>query len=287
MSDDDIKIEIRDLTMAYGSFVVMKDLNAKIKRGSVFVIMGGSGCGKSTLLRHMIGMLRPAKGDILYDGRSFWGLDDEERKQELRKFGVLFQSGALWSSMTLAENVALPLGEFTELSPEEIDDIVHLKLSLVGLKGFEEFYPSELSGGMCKRAGLARAMALDPEILFFDEPSAGLDPITSRNLDELILELRDSLGTTIVAVSHELESIFAIADDSIFLDGETHTMLAQGNPKEMLKNPPDPKIKAFLSREKAADKSDQAKKPGKSNNAGQSANSAKATPEAAPPVSRA
>ena len=248
MADKDIKIEIRNLTMAYGSYVVMRDISAKVKRGSVFVIMGGSGCGKSTLLRHMIGMRRPAQGDIFYDGRSFWDMDDSGRQAELRKFGVLFQSGALWSSMTLAENVALPLSEYTEMSPSEIEELVRLKLALVGLKGFEDFYPSEISGGMCKRAGLARAMALDPEILFFDEPSAGLDPISSRNLDNLILELRDSLGATIVVVSHELASIFTIADDCIFLDADTKTMRAQGNPRELLKHTSDGKLKTFLTR---------------------------------------
>jgi phospholipid/cholesterol/gamma-HCH transport system ATP-binding protein len=254
MSENDIKIEIRGLTMAYGSYVVMRDINATVQRGSVFVIMGGSGCGKSTLLRHMIGIRRPAQGEILYDNRSFWDLDDDGRQLEVRKFGVLFQSGALWSSMTLAENVALPLAEYTNLSPADIDDIVRLKLSLVGLKGFEDFYPSEISGGMCKRAGLARAMALDPEILFFDEPSAGLDPISSRNLDDLILELRDSLGATIVVVSHELPSIFAIADDSIFLDAETKTARAHGNPKVLAQHSPDPKVRAFLTRGAAAAK---------------------------------
>jgi phospholipid/cholesterol/gamma-HCH transport system ATP-binding protein len=248
MSAADVKIEIKDLTMAYGSYVVMRDINASVRRGSVFVIMGGSGCGKSTLLRHMIGMQRPAQGDIFYDGTSFWGMDDEARQAELHKFGVLFQSGALWSSMTLAENVALPLGEYTDLSPGDIEDIVRLKLALVGLKGFEEYYPAEISGGMRKRAGLARAMALDPEILFFDEPSAGLDPISSRNLDQLILELRDSLGATVVVVTHELASIFTIADDSIFLDPDTRTVRAQGNPKELLKNSPDPKVRTFLTR---------------------------------------
>ncbi len=244
----DIKIEIQNLTMAYGPYVVMQNINAQVRRGSVFVIMGGSGCGKSTLLRHLIGMNRPAQGDVFYDGKSFWGMDDDDRQITLRKFGVLFQSGALWSSMTLAENVALPLGEYTDLSAEDIREIVRLKLALVGLRGFEDFYPAEISGGMCKRAGLARAMALDPEILFFDEPSAGLDPISSRNLDHLILELRDSLGATIVVVSHELASIFAIADDSIFLDAQTKTMRASGNPKELLKHSDDPKVRTFLTR---------------------------------------
>ncbi len=252
-ADADIKIEIRDLTMAYGSFVVMKDINAKIKRGEVFVIMGGSGCGKSTLLRHMIGLKQPAKGDILYDGAPFWQSSDEARQERLRRFGVLFQSGALWSSMTLTENIALPLGEYTDLSPGDIADITRLKLALVGLKGFEDYYPAEISGGMCKRAGLARAMALDPEILFFDEPSAGLDPISSRNLDELILQLRDTLGATFVVVTHELASIFTIADNSVFLDPNTRTMRANGNPREMLKNSTDPAVQEFLTRgEKSA-----------------------------------
>jgi phospholipid/cholesterol/gamma-HCH transport system ATP-binding protein len=245
---DHIKIEIRELTMAYGSFVVMRDINAKVRAGEIFVIMGASGCGKSTLLKIMIGLKEPSKGDILYDGKSFWHSSDAERQATLRRFGVLFQSGALWSSMTLEENVALPLGEFTDLSPKEIAQIVRLKLSLVGLKGFEDYYPSEISGGMRKRAGLARAMALDPEILFFDEPSAGLDPISSRRLDDLILELRDSLGATFVVVSHELESIFAIADNSIFLDATTRTMGAEGNPRELLKNSKDPVLREFLTR---------------------------------------
>ena len=251
MSADEPKIEIQNLTMAYGSYVVMRDITAAVKRGSIFIVMGNSGSGKSTLLRHMIGLQRPAQGDVFYDGESFWDMDDEARRSQLRKYGVLFQSGALWSSMTLAENVALPLIEYTEWSAAEREDIVRLKLALVGLNGFEEYYPAEISGGMRKRAGLARAMALDPEILFFDEPSAGLDPITSRNLDKLILELRDSLGTTIVVVTHELASIFMIADDSIFLDADTKSMRVQGNPKELLKSSPDAKLRAFLTRGEA------------------------------------
>lgn len=243
-----IKIEIRDLTMAFGSFVVMRDISATIRQAEIFIIMGGSGCGKSTLLRHMIGLKSPAKGDIFYDGESFWQMSEEARQQKLRTFGVLFQSGALWSSMTLEENVGLPLGEYTDLSAADIRDIARLKLALVGLKGFEEFYPAEISGGMCKRAGLARAMALDPDVLFFDEPSAGLDPISSRNLDELILQLRDSLGATFVVVTHELQSIFAIADNSVFLDTNTRTMRAQGNPRELLKNSTDPYVREFLTR---------------------------------------
>ena len=248
MTANETKIQIQNLTMAYGSYVVMREINAEVKRGSVFVVMGNSGSGKSTLLRHMIGLQRPAHGDVLYDGLSFWNTDDEARRTQLRKCGVLFQSSALWSSMTLAENVALPLVEYTDWSPTDLKDIVRLKLSLVGLSGFEDYYPAELSGGMRKRAGLARAMALDPEILFFDEPSAGLDPLTSRNLDKLILELRDSLGATVVVVTHELASIFMIADDSIFLDAETKTMRARGNPAELLKHSADAKLKAFLTR---------------------------------------
>jgi phospholipid/cholesterol/gamma-HCH transport system ATP-binding protein len=250
MSDgaSDIKIEIRDLTLAYGSYVVMRDINARIRRGEVFVIMGGSGSGKSTLLKTMIGLKPPAQGDVLYDGRSFWHSTETEQQATLRRFGVLFQSGALWSSMTLAENIALPLAAHTELSPNEISHIVRLKLSLVGLKGFEDYLPAELSGGMRKRAALARAMALDPEILFFDEPSAGLDPVNAHRLDDLILEVRDSLGTTIVVVTHDLQSIFAIADNSIFLDTATHTMRAEGNPRELLKHSKDPCLREFLTR---------------------------------------
>lgn len=253
MDSTETKIEIRNLTMAYGSSVVMRDITAQVRSGSVFVIMGNSGSGKSTLLRHMLGLQRPAQGHILYDGASFWDLEEDARKVQLRKCGVLFQSGALWSSMTLAENVALPLIEYTDWSPSERQDIIRLKLALVGLTGFEDYYPSEISGGMRKRAGLARAMALDPEILFFDEPSAGLDPITSRNLDQLILELRDGLGATIVVVTHELASIFTIADDSIFLDADSRTMRASGNPKDLLRNSTDTKLKAFLTRGEFAD----------------------------------
>ncbi len=241
-------IEVKDLTMAYGSFVIMNDLNFRIPRGQVFIIMGGSGCGKSTLLRHLIGALNPAKGDIFYEGENFTQASDEARAARMRKFGVLFQSGALWSSMTLAENVALPLEEYTDLKPGEIHELVRLKLALVGLKGFEDFYPSEISGGMCKRAGLARAMALDPEILFFDEPSAGLDPVSSKLLDDLIIELKESLKTTIVVVTHELASIFAIGDNGIFLDPKTRHALAIGSPQALLDKSGIPAIEEFLTR---------------------------------------
>ena len=248
MNTEDIKIEIKNLSMAYGPYVVMRNISARVKRGSVFVIMGESGSGKSTLLRTMIGLQPPAQGDILYDGQSYWGLDEEARRVQVRKFGVLFQSAALWSSMTLAENVELPLAEYTDWPEADRQEVVRLKLALVGLAGFKDYYPAELSGGMRKRAGLARAMALDPEILFFDEPSAGLDPVLSRNLDQLILELRDTLGATVVVVTHELASIFTIADDSIFLDAESRTVRVQGNPTELREHSPDPKIRTFLTR---------------------------------------
>jgi phospholipid/cholesterol/gamma-HCH transport system ATP-binding protein len=241
-------ISVQNLTMAYGSFVLMRDLNFAIKHGDVFIIMGGSGSGKSTLLRHLIGLNEPAQGEIFYGEENFTKADPAKRQEILRRTGVLFQSGGLWSSMTLAENVGLPLEEYTDLSPHEIREVASLKLALVGLKGFEDYYPSQISGGMQKRAGLARAMALDPEILFFDEPSAGLDPISSRLLDNLILELRDSLGATVVVVTHELASIFTIGNNSVFLDAETKTMVAGGDPKELLANEQNPTVHRFLTR---------------------------------------
>jgi len=242
------RIRVESLTMAYGSFVIQRDLTFTVQRGEVFIIMGGSGSGKSTLLNHMVGLKAPARGDVLYDGVSFWHSSDEEQERQRRRLGVSFQGGALWSSMTLAENVSLPLQTFTDLSPRQIREIVSFKLALVGLAGFEEFYPSEISGGMLKRAGVARAMALDPDILFFDEPSAGLDPISSRRLDDLILELRASLGATMVVVTHELASIFTIADNAVFLDAETRTQIAHGNPRTLRDSCPDPKVRAFLRR---------------------------------------
>jgi phospholipid/cholesterol/gamma-HCH transport system ATP-binding protein len=242
-------IEVRGLEMAYGSYVLARDIDFTVATGEIMVIMGGSGCGKSTLLKYLIGLKEVEKGEILYGGQSFSKASPQEQEEMQRRFGVLYQGGALWSSLTLAENVSLPLEQYTKLSAKETMEIVSLKLALVGLKGFEEFYPSEISGGMRKRAGLARAMALDPALLFFDEPSAGLDPITSRRLDELILRLRGSLGTTIVVVTHELPSIFAIADTSIFLDAETKRVIAHGNPRELVKEGgSDPKVRDFLLR---------------------------------------
>lgn len=241
-------IAVRDLTMAYGSFVLQRNLEFTINRGDIFVIMGGSGCGKSTLLRHMIGLKAPAEGSVWYGSENFWQLDDEGQAAILRRAGVLYQSGALWSSMTLAENVGLPLQHYTDLAPEIINELVSFKLSLVGLAGFESFYPAQLSGGMRKRAALARAIALDPDFLFFDEPSAGLDPISARNLDQLILELRASLGATVVIVTHELASIYAIATNSVFLDSEARTMLATGDPRMLLRECQDRTVINFLTR---------------------------------------
>ncbi len=248
MSTSNSLIRVQDLTMAYGDFVLQENLTFTIKQGSIFTIMGESGCGKSTLLRHLTGLKRPAAGNIYYSDMNFWESSAKQRVLRMQHCGVLYQSGALFSSMTIGENVALPLQQFTQLSPRVIQEIVDFKLALVGLKGFTDFLPSAISGGMKKRAGLARAIALDPDILFFDEPSAGLDPISSRLLDDLILELRDSLGATIIIVTHELPSIFAIADDSIFLDTDTKTMLATGNPKDLANKSDSCKVKKFLRR---------------------------------------
>jgi len=246
-------ITVSDMTMAYGDFVIQKDLSFTINHGEIFIIMGGSGCGKSTLLKCLIGLKEPAQGSVSFDGTSFWSSDEDVQLELKRKFGTLFQSSALWSSMTLAENVALPLKQYTELGNTEINEICSYKLALVGLAGFEDFYPSEISGGMKKRAGLARAMAMDPEILFFDEPSAGLDPISAKLLDDLILELRDSLETTVVVVTHELSSIFEIGDNSVFLDPVSKTQLTTGNPVELRDKSPIFEVRNFLQRGLAKD----------------------------------
>ena len=247
----DVHIQVQDLTMAYGSFVVQSKLTFSINRGDIFIIMGDSGCGKSTLLRHMVGLKKPATGQVLYDGKDFWAADPLRRKSFMRNFGMSYQGSALWSSMTLAENIILPLQEYTDLSAADMRELAQLKLALVGLAGFEDYYPSEISGGMMKRVGLARAIALDPDILYFDEPSAGLDPISSRLLDHLILDLRDSLGATIVIVTHELASIFSIGNNSVFLDAEKKTMTATGDPKELRDHCTDSKIHRFLTRSDA------------------------------------
>ncbi|MBW2011756.1 MAG: ATP-binding cassette domain-containing protein [Deltaproteobacteria bacterium] len=244
-------IIVEDLTMAYGTFVVQRDLTFTINHGDIFIIMGGSGCGKSSLMRNMVGLQKPAKGKVFYEDISFWEAGPEKREEIMRRIGILYQSGALWSSMTLAENIALPLQTYTDLSVGRIREIVSFKLALVGLAGFDDYYPSEISGGMRKRAGLARAMAMDPGILFFDEPSAGLDPISAHLLDDLILELRESLGATVVMVTHELDSIFAIGNNSVFLDTTEKTMIAQGDPKKLLAESKNPTVHSFLTRGKA------------------------------------
>ena len=243
--DEVFKVE--SLTMAYGDYVVMRDINFSVKCGEIVFIIGGSGCGKGTLLRHMIGLVKPASGRILYRGEDFSGATEVRRLEILREFGILYQGGALWSSMTLAENVMLPITEFLGLSDSAAEEVANLKLALVGLNGFGSFYPSEISGGMAKRAGLARAIALDPLVLFFDEPSAGLDPVSSHRLDQLILQLRDSLGATVIIVSHELASIFDIADRVVFLDAKTKHQTAIGAPRDLLKAD-NRDVRVFLNR---------------------------------------
>lgn len=239
--------------MAYGSLVLMRDLSFQVRRGEIFVIMGGSGSGKSTLLKHLIGLKKPAAGTILFGGEDLGEADPPARKRMLRRMGVLYQNGALWSGLTLAENVALPFEEYTSLGPEAIAEVVSLKLALVGLRGFESFYSNEISGGMRKRAALARASALDPEVLFFDEPSSGLDPITASRLDDLILLLSESFGTTIVVVSHDLASIFKIADRALFLDIKQKTMTALDDPTDLRDNPPSAEVRRFLTRSSDVD----------------------------------
>lgn len=241
-------IKVRDLELNYGDYPVMAGVNFEVNKGEIFVIMGVSGCGKSTLLKALIGLKEPDKGEVLYGRENFWGKDEQEQQFIMRRFGVLYQGGALWSSLTLGENIALPLQLYSRLSAGQVKDAVELKLGLVGLSGYADFYPSEISGGMRKRAGLARAIALDPEIIFFDEPSAGLDPLSAKMLDDLILQLRETVGATIVVVTHELASIFAIGDNSILLDAETKTMIAEGNPKDLLANSRDSRVIEFLTR---------------------------------------
>ncbi len=248
MPDADTHIEVRDLTLRYGSLLVQRDLNFTIRRGDVFVIMGGSGCGKSTLLKHMIGLEVPAEGEILIDGQDFFKARPREQKAMRRGWGISFQRGGLFSDLTLAENVAVPLHQYTDMPAGEMRDLIDFKLALVGLDGFGDYYPGEISGGMQKRAALARAIALDPELLFFDEPSAGLDPLSSQRLDELIVEIRDSMGGTVVIVTHELASIFSIATNAVFLDTGSKTQLDCGDPRHMLHHSDHELVRRFLSR---------------------------------------
>jgi phospholipid/cholesterol/gamma-HCH transport system ATP-binding protein len=249
-------LALHGVTLAFGSAVIQRDLSFDVRRGSIFAVMGGSGCGKSTVLKAMIGLLRPRAGSILVEHEDYRAATAARRTDIGRRFGVLFQSAALWSAMTIGENVALPLQMFTRLNAADIGRLVRLKLGLVGLEQAIGQIPSELSGGMKKRAGLARALALDPDVLFLDEPSAGLDPITSSRLDDLIINLRDGLGATIVVVSHELPSLFAIADDGVFLDAQTKTVIAHGSPAALRDNCPDPTVQAFMKREHREESAD-------------------------------
>ncbi len=243
-------LALRDITLAFGPKVIQRDLSLDVQRGSIFAVIGGSGCGKSTVLKSMIGLLRPRGGRFLVEGMDYWACSEERRAEIGRKrFGVLFQNAALWSAMTVGMNVALPMQMFTKLDEIAIRRLVMLKLALVGMEHAVDQPPSELSGGMRKRAGLARALALDPDMLFFDEPSAGLDPITSSRLDDLIVNLRDGLGATIVIVSHELPSLFAIADDGVFLDAQTKTVIAHGSPATLRDTCPDDQVQSFMRRE--------------------------------------
>ena len=244
----EVKIAVRNLTVGYGDYVLLKDASYQVNKGDIFIIMGGSGCGKSSMLRVLTGLIAPLKGDVFIGGVNIAQGKEADIQKIRTKSGILYQSGALFSSMTLAENIMLPLQQYSDYSPATMREIAKLKLALVGLAGFDDFYPSEISGGMKKRAGLARALALDPEIVYFDEPSAGLDPISSKNLDDLIIEINQSLGTTIVVVTHELESIFAIGNNSIFLDAASKTILARGNPRDLLQNPPNQEVYEFLTR---------------------------------------
>ena len=254
MSDNarEVHIEVRNLTMAFGSNVIQRDLDFAIYRGDIFVIMGGSGCGKSTLLKHMLGLIEPAAGEILYDGENFTRASSVERDVMRRGWGITYQSGGLFSAMTLEQNVSLPLQLYTDYTTTQIADVVDYKLSLVGLGGFQRYYPAEISGGMRKRAALARAIALDPQILFFDEPSAGLDPISSRLLDDLILQLKESIGATVVMVTHELDSIFAIATNSVYLDASSRTMIDYGDPRQLRDRSEQPVVRQFLARSAGA-----------------------------------
>ena len=241
-------IQVRDLTVGYGTNIILEKISFDVLEGEIFIVLGGSGCGKSTLLKHLIGLIPPLSGRIRIDGEDISNCDEATFKTILKKIGVLYQSSALFGSMTIAENVSLPIKEYTDLPQKSVDTLVKMKLNMVNLKGYENHLPSEISGGMRKRAGLARAMALNPKILFFDEPSAGLDPVTSVELDNLIIHLNKSLGTTMVIVTHELQSIFNVAHRVIMLDKQTKGIIAEGHPKHLKDHSENPFVRNFFNR---------------------------------------
>lgn len=245
-------LSVRQLEMSFGERLIQKDISFEVAPGCIFAIMGGSGCGKSTLLKHLIGLIEPASGDVLYGGVDYWRSEPATRTLLRADFGVLFQSAALWSSMTVLENVLLPMQQQNQLNPRlsEAEQIKRARevLSWVGMAEFADYAPSDLSGGMKKRAGLARAVATEPRVLFLDEPSAGLDPISSRRLDDLILAIRDRTGAAVLMVSHELPSLFAVADDGIFLDADSKQPIGRGAPRDLLKQSTHPTVQAFLNR---------------------------------------
>jgi phospholipid/cholesterol/gamma-HCH transport system ATP-binding protein len=241
-------IQVSDLTVGYGTDIILENISFDVQEGEIFIVLGGSGCGKSTLLKHLIGLKKPLSGQIHIDGDEISNCDEATFKKILRKIGVLYQSTALFGSMTIAENVSLPIKEYTDLPQKSVDRLVKMKLNMVNLNGYENHLPSEISGGMRKRAGLARAMALNPKILFFDEPSAGLDPVTSVELDNLNIHLNKSLGTTMVIVTHELQSIFNVAHRVIMLDKHSKGIIAEGNPEYLKDHSDNPFVKNFFNR---------------------------------------